>query len=127
MTEPQKTPAPAPSVDDDDGAPDMREYLRALRRYAWLILLFVVASVGVAATIATVSALVLLVLLRADAKLTKGVYKASGLNKLVLAEPLFFLAANLLLCALLLQVLRRKGGRGISVGFPLDVSAGHGR
>lgn len=81
-----------------------------------------VASTAISATLAAVNALVLLVLLAGDAKLKRAIFHGSGLKKLFLAEPIFFLAANLLLCVFLLQVLKRTTGRAAAAGFPVDVS-----
>jgi hypothetical protein len=83
-----------------------------------------VASVSIAGALAAVNALVLVALLAGNARVTRGIYHASGLKKLFIAEPIFFLAANALLCLFLLQVLRRTSGRALAAGFPLDFSSG---
>ncbi len=46
-----ETPTTPNAADLDEGAPDFKEYLQALRRYVWLVVLFVVASVGVAVAV----------------------------------------------------------------------------
>jgi succinoglycan biosynthesis transport protein ExoP len=45
------SPSPTPNLQDAEGAPEVAEYLRALRRYVWLVILFTVASIGVAAAV----------------------------------------------------------------------------
>jgi hypothetical protein len=79
-----------------------------------------VVSMSIAATLAAVNALVLLGLLLGDAITTRGIYHASGLKKLFITEPTFFLAANVLVCAFGLQALRQTSRRGLAPGFPLD-------
>lgn len=49
MTEQPQSPPQV--LDPDDGPPDFKEYLRVIRRYVWLILLFLVAAVGVAVAV----------------------------------------------------------------------------
>jgi capsular exopolysaccharide synthesis family protein len=49
MTDPPKKGVA--SVADEGGAAELAEYLRILRRYAWLIVLFIVASIGIAVAV----------------------------------------------------------------------------
>ena len=86
-----------------------------------------VASVVISVTLAGLNALVLVVLLAGGGGLRRALFHASGVNSVFIAKPVFFLAADVLLCVFLLQVLRRTAGRASAAGFPLDLPPGRSR